>query len=448
MKRIADAVSVVLMVQDRLFAIKRQLKLKAFPGYWAFPGGKVDADDAQLAPAHDLVKGKAPRLMGALVREIREELGLDLKQAMDQGRVLAVEELGLAVTPDFNPQRFATHFFKVTLAERPELTPDSGEILESGWFTGDALQRRYEEGELLCVPPVLQVIKALALDPKTHAVPSLGLTYDAAHEVPMIESLSGVRQLMPLSHTLPPATRTNCFLIGDQGARKIMIDPSPQDEAELAKLLHVANRYGIDAILLTHHHGDHHEFAPQIAHRYKLPILLSEDTRQRLTRANPEYLLGLEVRTLKEGDAITTWLGHPVKVVEVPGHDEGQLALAPENMAWFLAGDLFQGIGTVVIGGDEGDMAKYMRTLAKVIALKPRVVYPSHGIGLGGTGILEKTLEHRKLREQQVLELTQKGRGEKEILDELYSDIPLALHKYALMNIQSHLRKLKEEGAL
>lgn len=446
MKGIADAVAVVLTYQNQLLMIERQFQLKAFPGYWAFPGGKVDPGDEALAPQHEPVKQQDARLMGAVQREIKEELGIDLAAALANGTVVAIDYLGLALTPDFNPQRFSTHFFKLTLKHELPLTVDEGEISSARWSSAQSFIDQYEKGDLLCVPPALQVLKALALDPKSRQVPALAFTYDQAHDVPMIESLFGIRQLMPLSNTLPPASRTNSFIIGDH--RKLLLDPSPKDEAELAKFLHVANRIGIDAIFLTHHHSDHHQFAPEIAHRYKLPIILSQDTHQRLTMKDPDYFLGLKVIEVQEGDEVTTWLGHSVKVYEVPGHDEGQLALAPENLAWFIAGDLFQGIGTVVIGGDEGDMAKYMRTLERIIALAPKVLFPSHGIGLGGTHILQKTLEHRKLREEQVRGLSQSGKSDLEILQDLYPDIPLALHPYALMNIHAHQKKLKHEGKL
>src|SRR3546814_7226144 len=62
-----------------------------------------------------------------------------------------------------------------------------------------------------------------------------------------------------------------------------------------------------------------------------------------------DYFQGLAVHHYREGDVICRWLGRPVKVYEVPGHDEGQLALMPDDLAWCIVGDLIQGIGTVVI---------------------------------------------------------------------------------------------------
>ncbi len=445
--KIPEAVSVVLVQGDRVFAVQRQNNLRAFPGYWAFPGGKVDAGDEALVLSHAHTRGHDPRLLGAAFREVKEEIALDLAAELAAGNVESIVGLGLALTPSFNPQRFATTFFKVTLKHEPAgVHVDQSEAQRGGWYPCRDLLDSYRAGDLLAVPPTVAVLEALGADISVTSIPRLAFQYDETREVPVIQSQWGLRQIMPLSHTLPPAERTNSFLIGDEGARKLLLDPSPRDEAELEKFLRVVDRWGMDAIMLSHHHGDHHEYAPKIARDRKLPLLMSADTRMRLLKQDAHYFDGCVVEELKHGDVVTRWLGHEVLVHAVPGHDEGQMALHPRNLAWFIAGDLFQGVGTVVIGGDEGDMAKYMRTLEGVIALKPKVIYPSHGIGLGGTLVLEKTLEHRRLREQQVKELTASGKGPEDILALLYSDVPKALWPYALANIHSHLKKIRLES--
>ena len=151
---------------------------------------------------------------------------------------------------------------------------------------------------------------------------------------------------------------------------------------------------------------------------------MSQFTKDIIERKfDKDFFQGIEIKIIKEGDVVTQSLGKDVVVYEVPGHDEGQLALAPTTLNWFIAGDLFQGVGTVVVGDEEGDMAKYFKTLEKVIKLNPKRVIPSHGIALGGTNILQKTLEHRKMREEQVKSLSDDGKDLEEILKVLYSDV-------------------------
>ena len=268
--------------------------------------------------------------------------------------------------------------------------------------------------------------------------------FDLTREVPSIESIAGIHQIMPESDTVPPATRTNAFIIGD-----LLIDPSPKNESELEKFLAVISKHTPKAIFLTHHHADHHQNLPAIIKSLQIPVWASADTLKRIRfKKGASYFQNAATKTIEDGDTVTEWLGHKVLVMAIPGHDEGHLGLYPIGREWFLAGDLFQGIGTVVIGTEEGDMQKYFATLERVIALDPACVIPSHGIALGGTNILQKTLEHRKMRENQILEYAQNELSVDEILQKVYFDIPEVLFKYARLNVESHLIKLRKENRL
>ena len=445
MSRILDAVSIVLTCGEEIFVIQRQFFLNAFPGYWAFPGGKVEKDDASLIP-EGLTDNLDKRLFGAAVREIKEELGFDLRDEIISGRVSSVNYLGLAVTPDFNPYRFSTYFFKIDLKEKIDFEIDVNEARIAKWVKAPDLLQMYEKGEILAVPPVIKVIQTLGREPERKFIEDLNFVYDPSKYVPYIESLKGLRQIMPLSNTLPPAIRTNAFLIGDD--IKILIDPSPKDDEEYEKFKNTLGHFGVDKILLTHHHPDHYERSNKLALELRVPVLLSKYTHERITKINPNYFDDIEVVFLKEGDVLTNWIGREVIVMEIPGHDEGQIALYSKDLSWFLAGDLFQGIGTVVIGGEEGDMKKYFQTLTRIINLSPKVVFPSHGIGLGGTFILEKTLKHRMEREALILKLHQQGLVPVDMLEIIYADVDPKLWPYALENINKHLIKLKSEGTI
>lgn len=440
MSKIIDAVSIVMTCKDEIFAIQRQNYLKAFPGYWAPPGGKVENNDEDYFIDHPLTSALDKRIFGAAVREGMEELGIDLREEIKSGRIARIDFLGLAVTPDFNPYRFATHFYRFHFNEKVKFVVDTNEAKEAHWLTCRELLKNYEEGKVLAVPPVIQMIKRLGMDPDIREITDLVFEYDKTKNVPYIENLKGIVQIMPFSHTLPPATRTNAFLIGG-----ILLDPSPQDDEEYDRFKNTLAHFGFDKILITHHHPDHHERATRLAQEFNVPILISQDTFDRLSRKLPGYFDKVKTIIVKEGDVVTRWLGHDVVVYEIPGHDKGQIALASRDMSWFIAGDLFQGIGTVVIGNDEGDMAQYFRTLERVISLNPKVVFPSHGIGLGGTNILQVTLEHRRLRETQILDMHKAGNSLDEMLEKIYEGVDKGLWPYARMTIEKHLVKLKNE---
>lgn len=448
MSRIIDAVSIVMTCGDEIFAIQRQYFLNAFPGYWAFPGGKVEAGDDAFSIKHDITTLLDHRLFGAAVREGQEELGIDLREEISSGRVNSVDYLGLAVTPDFNPYRYATYFFKIDFKQKVEFVVDRNEARFAKWMSAEALLKQFNLGHILAVPPVIKVIENLGRNPLVKKIDDLNFTYDNTQFVPFIESIKGMRQIMPLSHTLPPATRTNAFLIGDEGSPRVLVDPSPQDDEEYRKFKNTIALFGVDKILLTHHHPDHYERSNILARELNVPVLLSAYTFDRILQVRPDYFNGIKTQFIKEGEVITKWLTREVLTMEIPGHDEGQIALHSSDMSWFLAGDLFQGIGTVVIGGEEGDMLKYFNTLKRIIALSPKVVFPSHGIGLGGTSILEKTLEHRKLRESQILALHNEGLKPEEMLSKIYAEVSKELWPYALENIFKHLQKLRAEKTI
>jgi endoribonuclease LACTB2 len=445
MSKIVDAVSIVLTCGDQMFAIQRQFFLRAFPGYWAFPGGKVEEGDDLHAPDHVLLKQLDARLFGAVVREGEEELGINIGVELEKGSINRVDFLGLAITPDFNPYRFATYFFRIDFKHKVDFKIDRNEARIAQWMSAAQLLEQYNSGQVLAVPPVIKVIQTLGSNPQVSHIEDLNFNYDSTQFVPYIESLKSVRQIMPLSNTLPPATRTNAFLIGDDDGPYVLVDPSPKSDEEYQKFKNTLALFRVDKIFITHHHPDHYERSTQLAREYGVPVLLSADTFERLSQRQPSLFNDLVIDLAKEGDVVTQWLGKDVLVYEVPGHDEGQLALAPRDLSWFLAGDLFQGVGTVVIGGPEGDMQKYFKTLEKIIRLNPKVVFPSHGIGLGGVSILERTLEHRKVREQQVLTMHQQGKQPQEMLEEIYREVDKKLWPYAAQNIQKHLDKLKAE---
>lgn len=430
------------------FMIRRQPAMPSFPGYWAFPGGKVDPEDAE-APirTHPLFTPHEPSWVQALVRELAEEIGFDLDAAVADGEVEALHVFGTALTPPIVPMRFNTLFFRVQLRSRPSLVLDAGEVDQSEWLPHGEWLARYRRGELLLAPPTLTSLELFDAG-KGYEASTRTLEKYNGEPLPVIESIRGLQLIPVRSHTLPPAIHTNCFVLGDDGAPRLLIDPSPYSDEECDGLLARVRGLGITTVFLTHHHPDHRERADRVARELGAELVMSADTRGRIEQDVPRFFDGLKVRLVGEGETITRWLGQPVTVLEVPGHDQGQLALMPENRAWCLVGDLIQGIGTVVIHKPEGHMGRYFASMQRIIDLDPAVIVPSHGMPMGTTYRLRATLRHREEREAAVLALHRRGQTMEQMLQDLYRDIDARLWPLALQNIEGHLDKLREEGRL
>lgn len=438
-----EAVTAIFVFEQEVFIIRRQNYLRAFPGYYAFPGGKVDEEDGEFEYTHPLLSPYPGRQMRALLREVEEELGFDLEQAVIQGEVRSIDHFGEAITPAFEPVRFSAHYFKVVMSRRPDLRPDSQEIAWSGWVDHQALYDRFRAGEALMVVPTMHTVRALAEDIHATGAEPFNLEYDAERELPYLELLHGVGMIPVPSNTLPPAKATNALLIGDEQDRRFLIDPSPDSPEVYRKLCRTLGRQRVDALFITHHHPDHHERAPELAREFALPLFCSAKTKAlMLERQGADYLDGIDIRLMEEGEVLTHWLGEPVRCHGLPGHDAGMMGLAPDNMAWCFVSDLVQAGATVVIPGREGDMQAYFDSLERVIAMQPRVLIPSHGMPTGGALLAEKTLQHRLERERQIREYYASGLDAEGITQAIYPNIEQQLMPLALQNVRQHLKKL------
>lgn len=429
-----ESVSAILICRtsthDELLMVQRQSYLKSFPGFFAFPGGKLETDETQLS---------------ALQRELKEELNIHID-------ILSLEKkaiyLGKAITPDFHVIKYVTHFyiyyFDVHSRPQIDLCPDEHKFYDwkpiQHWF------QDYLKGILLVVPPTLSILKCL---PTFES----GVIYDLSHqfnkliEIPIIYPLNEFGILIVPSVTLPPAHSTNAFYFGDVDYPKVLIDPSPQDEQTLKCFIYTlekASMRKIDSIILTHHHPDHHQFCTNLALHFNVPILLSKQTYDYITNIQNDYFANVKVQFINEGSMITKWLGHDVLTMSTPGHDRGQLSFYSDNLEFFIASDLFQTQGSVVIPLKEGDMDEYFTSLDRVIKLNPRVVVPSHGLPCGGIAHLERTKNHRLLRQEQIRECLRMNMNIDQILENLYQGIDDTLKPLAKMNIVSHLKSIQK----
>jgi len=441
-----EAVTAILVCDEEVFVIKRQPHLRAFPGYHAFPGGKIDAEDGFRNIEHALVQAHPDEHITALHRELSEELAFDLAATVESGGVQSISLFGTAITPAFERIRFSAYYYKIVLKNKPQFTFDENEIAAGGWQTAISLCEQYSCGQALMVVPMRNTLFELARDISVCGCEPFNIEIPPG-TLPCIELIDGLKTIPIPSNTLPPATTTNALLIGDRGQPQVLVDPSPKSDEVYAQLLNTLSGQDVDAILISHHHPDHHEHAFVLARDKNIPVQLSRITRERIKLDfGEQYIQNVRLKLITEGDEVTRWKGEPVRAYALPGHDDGMLGLAPDNLAWFFVADLVQSSGSIVIPDEGGDLVDYFASLQRLLDLNPVVVLPSHGIASGGTGIIKKAFEHRMDRENQIRPYYDAGASTEEILASVYPGLREDLKWLAAQTIHQHIRKLQAEA--
>jgi glyoxylase-like metal-dependent hydrolase (beta-lactamase superfamily II) len=93
-------------------------------------------------------------------------------------------------------------------------------------------------------------------------------------------------------------------------------------------------------------------------------------------------------------------------------------------------------------------MGDYFESLEALIEKAPKAIIPSHGMPAGGVHLLRRTLNHRRMREEQVQSFSLAGRNQEEIVAAIYREVDERLLPLAAQNVRQHLRKLRAEGRI
>lgn len=222
---------------------------------------------------------------------------------------------------------------------------------------------------------------------------------------------------------------TNTWIVGY--GPSVVIDPGPEDEGHLREVLREAGP--VAAVLLTHDHPDHAPAASVFASMTGAPIYA--------VRPPPEG------ERLRDGQVVAAG-GVSVTAVATPGHAPDHVVFWAAQERALFTGDSVLGRGTSVIDPPEGDLIQYLRSLKRMRHLSPRTIYPGHGpVVLNGVAKLEEYLEHRAMREEQVLTaLGDTPRAPEEMVPEIYVGYPADVHELAARSVLAHLLKLEAEG--
>jgi glyoxylase-like metal-dependent hydrolase (beta-lactamase superfamily II) len=114
-----------------------------------------------------------------------------------------------------------------------------------------------------------------------------------------------------------------------------------------------------------------------------------------------------------------------------------------------FTGDLVLGKGSSMVTYPEGNVAAYLRSLARLAALSPRMLFPGHWDPVtDAMGKIDEYRAHRLERETQVLAEVLRQRGTAvELTRRVYGpEVGEELIQAAEMTMRAHLEKLVDEG--
>lgn len=118
-------------------------------GAWVFPGGRVDADDAD----GDALDGLASARRAA-IRETAEEAGIDIGDAQ-------LSVISRWSPDEVAPRRFLTWMLFGRAPEGAQVVVDDSEIVEYRWITPAAALRAHADGEITLLPPTWMTLNLL-----------------------------------------------------------------------------------------------------------------------------------------------------------------------------------------------------------------------------------------------------------------------------------------------
>ncbi len=506
-----DAATVILLNQNltEILWAQRNPNLSFLGGFHAFPGGKLEAADAETKVINCENKELAKFIVCA-TRETFEEVGVllarngekltkgqraSLHDDLISGRAGFAEILahwnlwidaqdfiytGIWTTPAFSPIRFKTRFFLAVCPPKQKPYAAISELRNVEFIEPKDALNHWENSKVLITPPALLSLKELAGEengkskpedihsaaPAFHIDSTLGFwsekllekSLKSDGEIRYIELNPRVTCFPLKTETLPPATHTNCFIVG--GEEFIVIDAAAREKTEQDALcefvdLLVERNFVCREIIVSHLHKDHFGgetvLQKHLLDKFGLRVPLAA---HRLTAENlrndikfDRLIEGDEQLRLKDKAGKTFNL----KVLHAPGHARGHLCFYDKETGFLLASDNVVGSGSVVIAPPEGNMRNYLDSLKRMRDLPNlKFLCGSHGSAIfDAKAKIENYIEHRLKREREILGAIDNGaKNTIEIVREVYTDTAPELHQLAEKSVEAHLEKLKTDGKI
>ncbi|MDO8793904.1 MAG: MBL fold metallo-hydrolase [Vicinamibacterales bacterium] len=226
------------------------------------------------------------------------------------------------------------------------------------------------------------------------------------------------------------------------GREPLLVDAGTGQASHLMALDEALDGTRLAYVVVTHNHSDHASGVMALASRDpQLPF-----SKVPWPEKDPRYTVPW--RPLADGDVLDAG-DTTLEVIHTPGHAPDHICLWHRETRTLISGDLALAHTTVVVPASaQGDMAAYLQSLERVLALAPARMLPAHGpIIEEPEKLLRAYLRHRYAREADLLQRLAAGPVALPLLvAAIYPALPEAIRPSAGDGLLAHLIKLEREG--
>lgn len=457
------SVSIILQRSDSMVLIcQRSHESSFFPGFWIFPGGKVDNE------LSDDWEGTEFEVIETLYQEMYEEVGIlpgvnytfppderkkewfliDYDDNQRREFKESIVYIGHKRTPPFRKRVFdaAYYHLKGEMVDAMDPIVDGNELIGQEWILPSDAIKQWENGIKLIPPPILHLLRTLAEDPDNLEIKTL-IETDLPFGLQTRTEFAPGWQVIPIdSITIESFHNTN-LIIFDRGEDVLIVDPGASDEGKDHFMEMYNSLPKVPSVLITHHHQDHYNALNFLTNEDKALTVYAhpktiEEIEQNIDSGNFNFV------AIEDGHLEIN--GVELKIIFTPGHTDSHLSLYDEEYGVLIAGDHVVGFGSAVLDEMTGDMIQYLETCKNLLNLELKVIIPSHGPpSFKPKELLQQYIDHRMERENSILNSIQQGASNlNEIVSTVYHDVPEAMWDHAKINIKHHLKKLLVDGKI